>query len=944
MLTSLSTEKITPLMLACQDGFFEIVIYLIEHGARVEARDRFKRTPLIHACMYGQAHLVSYLLRRGANPNVVDSSMNTALHYATAYGWYFCVKLLIEAGANPNCTNSCQMTCLGVAFSKGHYGICDYLLAECHADINTRTRDGLTLVMMIVNLKISPTVVEQLERIAMKYKADCTSTDINGRNALHYLALNDSEQSTMKDSYLTMAQILLDQNCNPIQMDNKAQTPLINALQTKNYILVDFFINHVQMEFNADVCHDGKTLLHYFAIDCDNDQLTQMLIRVPVTDQLKIMAEVRDGQGRTPFHYSIEHFDNFCKANPYSTSGSIQHKQYQSIVKMIRYFLQTIECHSDLFALEQPNIFYLLRTIPSIHQIDEHPLTIFLKKTESINILHPQTRRTALLEAIYLKENSIIDLLLHQSSCDINLPTLDGQQTPLIYACKLQFLPLIRLLLANPNCDPLIYDEQHNQALHYYLATSQRSEEYLQIFHLFIQKFKSLDRNLLNSQGQGNRTPLHIAIRHNLGTFAITNDVEQTLIDNQCDLFSQDDLGNLPLHELFLTRKVGDDPVTLCSLIIQGMNYQCLDTKNHQGNTPLYLAVTKSSTVCIMFLLKHRVDLSNSVLSACITSNNLNLLLMFLQQPMNIDLSESNPKCSSVIEMKDFWLWNYARKSTEKSSEGFSLIDLILQKNWERILPFILDELERFHLKYIHLITAAMLTNRSNLVLHLLSTMKTQTVLNETNSDGQNLFHILAKCEQQNQQFLETVFASLHAQQIEWNIPDKHGSYPLHYACVRLNLPLIEFLQKKYSNQLDFNQIDSLNNSAYGLLFCALAMKKTFERGFLQTLITSGQSLDCLCHWDCEIAMNPLSFGCGNSLSKDPSERIRTDVPISPLINAIVHDNFELVKFLMQLGADRNFSDGEQRTPLMHAVRQVKSIDFFSMTIPYVFLEQYRYG
>jgi ankyrin repeat protein len=67
VLTSTSSGKLTPLMLACQKGYLKIVIHLIDHGARVEARDRFKRTPLIHACMSGNAHIISYLLRMGAN-------------------------------------------------------------------------------------------------------------------------------------------------------------------------------------------------------------------------------------------------------------------------------------------------------------------------------------------------------------------------------------------------------------------------------------------------------------------------------------------------------------------------------------------------------------------------------------------------------------------------------------------------------------------------------------------------------------------------------------------------------------------------------------------------------------------------------------------------------------------------------------------------------------
>jgi ankyrin repeat protein len=178
-------------MFACQKGYFKIVSQLIENGAKVEARDRFKRTPLIHACICGNAHIVSHLLRLGANAKVFDSSLNTALHYAIAYGWYFCVKLLIEAGANVNCVNSWQTTCLAAGFLKGHYGLCDYLLTEHHVDINFKTDDGLTLVMLTVGLEISPSSVQQLDYVVTKHKADCTSVDANGSNAVSFIVCFD---------------------------------------------------------------------------------------------------------------------------------------------------------------------------------------------------------------------------------------------------------------------------------------------------------------------------------------------------------------------------------------------------------------------------------------------------------------------------------------------------------------------------------------------------------------------------------------------------------------------------------------------------------------------------------------------------------------------------------------------------------------------------------
>ncbi|CAF5068500.1 unnamed protein product, partial [Rotaria sp. Silwood1] len=163
-----------------------------------------------------------------------DSSLNTALHYAIAYGWYFCVRLLIEAGANVNCVNSWQTTCLAAGFLKGHYGLCDYLLTEHDIDINFKTDDGLTLVMLTVGLEVSLSSTQQLDYVVTKHKADCTCVDANGNNAFHYLATNTSGQRSfnmnvqakhaLRDNFFKMAQILLDHKCDPNLMNNKAQS------------------------------------------------------------------------------------------------------------------------------------------------------------------------------------------------------------------------------------------------------------------------------------------------------------------------------------------------------------------------------------------------------------------------------------------------------------------------------------------------------------------------------------------------------------------------------------------------------------------------------------------------------------------------------------------------------------------------------------------------
>jgi ankyrin repeat protein len=250
---------------------------------------------------------------------------------------------------------------------------------------------------------------------------------------------------------------------------------------------------------------------------------------------------------------------------------------------------------SDL-KLKETSIFSLLRTVPFIDNTIKHPLEIFLKKAKNLNTLHHKTHRTPLLEAIYLRQSQTAQMLINNPLCDINLSTSnlsnERQQTPLISACKLQLLSIIRCLLEHKQCDISLCDYKNNQAIHYYLQTSNRANDYLDILNIFIKKLKSKTKtNPLNIQGKNQRTPLHIAVYCNLGTIDAITNIEKVLIDNGSDLFLKDNLGNIPLHNVFLNKNIGDDPVELCLLIMKAMKYKSMDTKNNEGNTPLYLAV-----------------------------------------------------------------------------------------------------------------------------------------------------------------------------------------------------------------------------------------------------------------------------------------------------------------------------------------------------------------
>lgn len=67
-------------------GRKDVVEYLLQNGANVQARDDGGLIPLHNACSFGHAEVVNLLLRHGADPNARDNWNYTPLHEAAIKG------------------------------------------------------------------------------------------------------------------------------------------------------------------------------------------------------------------------------------------------------------------------------------------------------------------------------------------------------------------------------------------------------------------------------------------------------------------------------------------------------------------------------------------------------------------------------------------------------------------------------------------------------------------------------------------------------------------------------------------------------------------------------------------------------------------------------------------------------------------------------------------
>lgn len=349
----------------------------------------------------------------------------------------------------------------------------------------------------------------------------------------------------------------------------------------------------------------------------------------------------------------------------------------------------------------------------------------------------------------------------------------------------------------------------------------------------------------------------------------------------------------------------------------------------------------QGATVCVIILQKHGASLSvenhlsNSIIGTCILSNHLNLFITFLQQTIDVDLNRLYRVPVEEPSNKTIWEWKHSVVNNPLEYTEHRLINSIIELDWQGALSMILEDVNRYHLTYLQILEAAITLKKLNLALRLLSDVTDANLLRKSNAQGQNLLHLLANVDQCDEHLLREILLYLHGHYLDWNTPDQFGSYPLHYACVKGNFVFIDFLREHHPKRLNLSQKDGSGNKPIALLFWSLAHRSTFPSEQMRLLITSGEQLDCLCNYDNQAMIDPLSFEYLHAQEQEkpyPSEESKDRT--SPLIHAIVHQNFPLVKFLLELHADVNYADEQERTPLMHAVRKVSRVSVTERTYP----------
>ncbi|KAM3065472.1 hypothetical protein ACMFMF_010959 [Clarireedia jacksonii] len=264
----LQAQLLTPLMLASENGFLDMVELLIAHDPQVDHGEvplwfptftlfyPSKSSPHFEMIPYTPPERLSYALHYAiegnkvaaieallASPYVYPNGGNDPysdgrpLYHAVRKGNPLIVKALLSKGADPNQTSRFKLTPLHALTQYSYTHLqneielenckkCFHQLIKAGADINSSTEDGQTALHFAVALE-DKSFSYELSKLFLERGADPNVRDERGNTVLHNLRIES-------DATLMISLLIKHQADTSTGRNNDGETPL-HSIITKSY-------------------------------------------------------------------------------------------------------------------------------------------------------------------------------------------------------------------------------------------------------------------------------------------------------------------------------------------------------------------------------------------------------------------------------------------------------------------------------------------------------------------------------------------------------------------------------------------------------------------------------------------------------------------------------------------------------------------------------------
>lgn len=211
-LNSRSPNGETPLMAACER--LDVLTYLLERGANVNAQSAFGSPVLSYALLRQVDSVVYELLSRGADPNLADNKGRTPMHIAALLGRLDYVLAFLDHGGNLDLKDQNRQSMLhfAAASAKPSEALLRFLVDRNGQSLNAVDIWGETPLMKAAFHGNANAV-----NLLLEFDVDPDRSNLWGQNALHLATFSRSEQ---------VLRSLIQAGCDLNQRDLELHTPL----------------------------------------------------------------------------------------------------------------------------------------------------------------------------------------------------------------------------------------------------------------------------------------------------------------------------------------------------------------------------------------------------------------------------------------------------------------------------------------------------------------------------------------------------------------------------------------------------------------------------------------------------------------------------------------------------------------------------------------------
>jgi Notch-like protein len=175
--------------------------------------------------------IIQDLIAQGANINTqMDKTGETPLHLAARYARADAAKKLLDAKADANAPDNTGRTPLHAAVAADAQGVFQILLRHRATNLDAKTYDGTTPLILAARLAIEGMVEELIQS-----DADINASDENGKSALHWAASVNNVDAV---------NTLLASGANRDAQDHKDETPLFLACREGSFQAAKALLDH----------------------------------------------------------------------------------------------------------------------------------------------------------------------------------------------------------------------------------------------------------------------------------------------------------------------------------------------------------------------------------------------------------------------------------------------------------------------------------------------------------------------------------------------------------------------------------------------------------------------------------------------------------------------------------------------------------------------------